>query len=236
MHEYGSHALAQSLAEAARDLRAAPGAQATLDEACEQAVAVIAGCQWATICERRRQGGSTVLATTDEMVRELHDLQYRINDGPCIDAATVERIVWSDDLADDPRWPKFGAEASARGVRSLASFQLYSREKIVVMMHLCSGTPGAFDEVTRDVAQIFGAHAASAIAGAREQAFLAQALVARQQIGQLTGILAERHQLTTDEAFALVVRTSQDHNIKIRDLAARIVADEDEARRGQRTR
>lgn len=235
MQDFDSHALAQSLAEAAADLRAAPGAQATLDEACEQAVAVIAGCQWAGVCEKSNLGASNVLAASDETVRALHDLQYQFDDGPCMNATPDQRVIWSDDVADDRRWPRFGAAAARRGVRSLASIQLYNRENAVVMLHLYSTVPGAFDEVTRDVAQIFGAHAAGAIAGAREQALLSQALVARQQIGQLTGILAERHQLTTDEAFALVVRTSQNHNIKIRDLAARIVADEDTARLARRT-
>lgn len=236
MPQLDSHGLAQALAEAARGLANAPGTQATLDEACEQAVAVIDGCQWASICEKRHQGGSELLAASDETVRVLHDLQYEIDDGPCCGTVSGTRIVSSDDLAGDPRWPKFAAAAVERGVRSLASIQLYTHEKAVAMLHLHSATPGAFDEVTLDVAQIFGAHATSAIAGARENARISQALVARQQIGQLTGILAERHQLTTDEAFGLLVRTSQNHNIKIRDLAVRLVADEDNSRQARRTR
>jgi GAF domain-containing protein len=230
MPQSADNDLALALAAAARDLAAAPGAQATLDEACEQAVAVIAGCHWAGICEAHHQGGAQLLAASDATVRALHDLQYELDDGPCRRAALEQRIVRSDDLADDRRWPRFAAAAVERGVRSLASIQLYSRDKAVVMLHLYSAEPGAFDEVTLDVAQIFGAHAAGAIAGARDYANVSRALVARQQIGQLTGILAERHKLTTDEAFALVVKTSHDHNIKIRDLAARLVADEDEAR------
>lgn len=230
--------LAQSLADAARGLAAATGPQATIDEACQQAVAVIAGCDWAAICEKDQQGSTRLLAASDETVRRLHDLQYEVDSGPCRDAALEQRIVSCDDLADDRRWPRFAAAAVELGVRSLAYIQLYARKNAVAMLHLYSATPGAFDEVTLDVAQIFGAHAASAIDGARDYASISGALVTRQQIGQLTGILAERYQLTTDEAFALIVRMSQDHNIKIRDLAARLVTDEDatrQARRAQRS-
>ncbi|HEX6446022.1 MAG TPA: GAF and ANTAR domain-containing protein [Streptosporangiales bacterium] len=230
------HDLAQVLAGTARDLAAAPGPQATLEQACEQAVAVIAGCSWAGVCEKDRDGHSELLAVSDDTVRVLHEMQYEIGDGPCRKAAPEQRIVWSDDLADEKRWPQFATAAVDRGVRSLASIQLYTRKNTVVTLHLYAATPGAFDEVTRDVAQIFGAHAASAIAGARDYAHVSRALVTRQQIGQLTGILAERHKLTTDEAFALLVQTSHEHNIKLRDLAARLVAEEDKARLESRER
>lgn len=235
MPQPASHDLAQALADAARDLAAAPDAQATLDQACVHAVEVIAGCSWAGICEARA-GSAQLLATSDPSLQGLHDLQDELGDGPCRSTAVEHRIIWSDDLRDEDRWPEFAAAAVERGIRSLASIQLYTREKAVVMLHLYSTTPRAFDEVTIDVAQIFGAHAATAVAGARDYANVSRALVARQQIGQLTGILAERHKLTTDEAFALLVKTSHDHNIKIRDLAARLVADEDEARAQARRR
>lgn len=229
-----SHDLAQWLTDAARHLLATPGGQATLDEVCDQAMAVVADCRWAGVCEKRTAGDSAgdseILAASEESMRCLHALQYQIGDGPCQSVSSEDGIVWCDDLAEDPRWPRFAAEAIRRGVRSLASIPLYRSSDAVVMLHLHSASPGAFDEVSRDIAQLFAAHAAVAVAGAREQAQLSQALVTRQQIGQLTGMLAERHQLTTDEAFALILRASQDTNTKVRDLAARVIATEDEAR------
>jgi hypothetical protein len=170
-----NHDLALALADAARDLAAAQGAQATLEEACEQAVAVIAGCDWAGICEKQREGCAELLAASDASVRALHDLQYELDDGPCRSAVFEERILWSDDLTADKRWPRFGAAAVEWGVRSLASIQLYTRNSAVVMLHLYSASAGAFDEVTRDVAQIFGAHAATAVAGARDYADISRA-------------------------------------------------------------
>ncbi|MDT7589667.1 MAG: hypothetical protein QOE32_7217 [Pseudonocardiales bacterium] len=49
-----------------------------------------------------------------------------------------------------------------------------------------------------------------------------EALKSRQAIGQATGIVMERHNLTEREAFAQIVRISQNNNVKLRDMADRI--------------
>ena len=50
------------------------------------------------------------------------------------------------------------------------------------------------------------------------------ALDGRKRIGQAQGILMERHGIDEDQAFAVLKRYSQDHNIKLRDLAEQLVA------------
>ncbi|WP_375423405.1 ANTAR domain-containing protein [uncultured Friedmanniella sp.] len=52
---------------------------------------------------------------------------------------------------------------------------------------------------------------------------LQRAITSRQRIGQAVGILAERRQITPDEAFALLVSWSQDLNVKLRTLADSLV-------------
>jgi AmiR/NasT family two-component response regulator len=39
------------------------------------------------------------------------------------------------------------------------------------------------------------------------------------------GILMERHRLSEDEAFGVLRRLSQEHNVKLRDVARRVRAD-----------
>ncbi len=48
-------------------------------------------------------------------------------------------------------------------------------------------------------------------------------MATRQLIGQAQGILMERHKITGDQALALLVRHSQQDNIKLRELAERLV-------------
>ncbi len=61
---------------------------------------------------------------------------------------------------------------------------------------------------------------------------LAEGMAARTVIGQAQGILIERHTVTADGAFQLVVRASQDANRKLRDIAAGLVRTGDLAGRG----
>lgn len=56
----------------------------------------------------------------------------------------------------------------------------------------------------------------------REEQF-ERALESHERVGQAIGILIERHKLTAREAFATLVKASQEHQIKLRQIAERII-------------
>ena len=56
----------------------------------------------------------------------------------------------------------------------------------------------------------------------REQ-HLRRAVDSHEEIGQAVGILVERHRWTPTTAFEQLKRTSQDHNIKLREVAQRVI-------------
>jgi AmiR/NasT family two-component response regulator len=63
------------------------------------------------------------------------------------------------------------------------------------------------------------------LAEARQQiANLQAALETRHTIGLAQGLLMGRYGLTEDQAFAYLARISQDRNVKLRELARRLVA------------
>lgn len=80
-----------------------------------------------------------------------------------------------------------------------------------------------FAEEDRDVAHIFARHAAVALSRARDTANLWKAIDARQRIGQAQGILMERFSIDADHAFAVLRRYSQNHNVKLHQVAERLV-------------
>jgi ANTAR domain len=53
---------------------------------------------------------------------------------------------------------------------------------------------------------------------------LREAMVSRQQLGVVTGIIAARLEVTPDEAWAVLVRLSQDTNVKVREVG-RVIHD-----------
>jgi hypothetical protein len=58
---------------------------------------------------------------------------------------------------------------------------------------------------------------------ADREANLQLAIESQRHIGQAVGILVERHRITPTEAFMRIKRASQDRNIKLRELASRII-------------
>lgn len=81
-----------------------------------------------------------------------------------------------------------------------------------------------FADGALDAFRVFGAHAAAGLDQVREREGLAQALASRLVIGQAEGILMERYGLDEDRAFAVLKRYSQDANVKLREIAERVVA------------
>jgi AmiR/NasT family two-component response regulator len=82
------------------------------------------------------------------------------------------------------------------------------------------------------VAQLFAAQAAIALANAqaywdaRELGFrLGEAMKSRAVIEQAKGMLMMTQRCDEDEAFELLVRASQRENVKVREIAKRIIGD-----------
>ena len=70
---------------------------------------------------------------------------------------------------------------------------------------------------------MFAAHAAVALASAQTEEQLRSAIASRTVLGQAQGILMERYRLTPEKAFEVLRRVSQDGNVKVRDVAQRLV-------------
>jgi AmiR/NasT family two-component response regulator len=86
--------------------------------------------------------------------------------------------------------------------------------------------PHEFSDTDRATAELLAAHCALAVAraDARQAADahrtqLEQAIDSRDLIGQAKGILMHKESLTAEEAFEMLRRTSQDHNVKLVELA-----------------
>jgi hypothetical protein len=50
-----------------------------------------------------------------------------------------------------------------------------------------------------------------------------RAVESHRLVGQATGILIERHRIVSEEAFDVLRRASQDHNVKLREIAQRVI-------------
>jgi hypothetical protein len=92
------------------------------------------------------------------------------------------------------------------------------------VLTLYARSPHAFaaDETIR-LGRLMAAHIGIALEAAGVQEQLTEAMHTRDVIGQATGILMGRLDIDAAQAFDRLVRTSQKGNVKLRDIASRIV-------------
>lgn len=57
----------------------------------------------------------------------------------------------------------------------------------------------------------------------QSEANLERAVESHRLVGQAMGILIERHRIVSEEAFDILRRTSQDNNVKLREVAQRVI-------------
>ncbi|AWB92118.1 GAF and ANTAR domain-containing protein [Aeromicrobium chenweiae] len=200
----------------------APSAPATaLESLASLAAENIPGVDFASITVHS-DGGFRTIAATDELADECDQLQYDAGEGPCVAAVTRERLVLVNDLVHGEAFSHYGPLAARRGVGSQAAVQL-TRTDQVAGLNLYSRQPGAFDELTIRIVELFASYGAVLLGYAHQLEHLRKAVDSRQVIGAAVGILMERYGIDWDRAFAFLVRNSQNRNVKLRLLAQQVL-------------
>jgi GAF domain-containing protein len=164
-----------------------------------------------------------VVAATSPVPQQLDELQQREGAGPCLDAARSQAVIRIEDVATDARWPPFAEQATAAGVRSMLCLPLHVDTTTFGTLSVYADTPRAFKDVTESVARVLAVLAAITLSESRGRANLERALESRDLIGQAKGIIMQARRVTAEEAFALLVRRSQETNTKLLEVAEAVV-------------
>jgi GAF domain-containing protein len=142
------------------------------------------------------------------------------------------RVTVSGSLGADGRWPHFGGRVARMGVHSALSLPLIVGEHVIGAINCYADSQDAFGEHAVLLGSQFAGPAAVSIynagllAGARSRAEkLEQALDHRAVIDQAVGIIRSRSGVSAEVAFNRLVQMSQNGNIKLRVVAARLVDD-----------
>jgi putative methionine-R-sulfoxide reductase with GAF domain len=169
---------------------------------------------------------------TDGESPAIDEAQYREGRGPCLDAwrdNAVFRMSRVEDCAD--KYPAFAAACVEHGVQSTLSLPMAAGDMAVGAMNLYSRVADGFGDEDESVACDLVAAGAAVLANvsAYWTAFelsqnLNEALKSRAVIEQAKGMLmALTPGLTAEGAFDILRRASQRENVKLRDIANRIV-------------
>jgi GAF domain-containing protein len=215
--------LAETFAQVARLLVEEQDVEKTLDRICLLAVQTIDDCETAGI-SIATAGRVTSRARTDDVPRVVDTIQSETQEGPCVDAIREHEVFITGSLSREERWPHFAHRAhEATGVESILSLRLFADGDTMGALNLYSTHPGAFDDQDVALGSVFAAHAAVALAAAHRRANLETMAGTRDVIGMAKGIIMARQNVSEDEAFDVLRRASQRMNVKLRELAVRVV-------------
>jgi hypothetical protein len=218
--------LVVALRAAARDLaarRSIRDLEDTLQQIVASAVETVPGVDAGSISMTEQDRIETRHPTSVE-IGKLDRLQSELHEGPCITALEdppESGSVVAQDLggSDAERWPRFAPHAVDAGFRALMSTQLSVESGLRAALNLYSTTPDVFDVDARTLAGLYGVQAAMLLYGSRQAALLQRAVDSRDLIGQAKGILMERFGVGDEAAFQMLVKSSQDTNMKLTAVA-----------------
>jgi len=173
---------------------------------------------------------SDTIVKSEPFVREIEDIQYGINEGPCISAAATGHTMTSGSLSGDPRWPRFGPGVGRLGVHSVLALPLLTAGGVIGAINVYAHPRDAFDDRAERIGQVFADPAAIAVQNAQILAQtqrlvgnLQAALTSRAVIDQAIGIIISRTGDTAEEAFERIRRRSQAEHLKVAAIAGQIV-------------
>lgn len=216
--------LPRLVADTARSLQAETGSIDTMDLAVQLAVEVIDGAEFASIS--LIQGSRTVNtpAATNDRARQADQIQYELEEGPCLSAVWDEEVVSCPDLQTEERWGQWASRTvSGTQIQSMLSFRMFTQKDRLGALNLYSSRPHAFSGADLERGTSLAAHTAIALATAQNQEHMEIALDSRTLIGQATGIIMAHYDIDAVHAFEVLKRVSQHTNVKLHAIAAEVI-------------
>jgi hypothetical protein len=188
------------------------------------------GFSAATISVRHQTGMSTVGAT-DQRLIDLDQAQYEAG-GPCVQTLDDRDPLLLHDVAESgDRWRHYADTAANLGVRSslslhiptdspevAASLNLYSREVLDLKDRQVRSAETYAAQLAATLQSVDAYRATANLARN-----MAEAMRTRAVIEQAKGILMADERIGDEEAFQRLVALSQHANVKVRDVACRLV-------------
>ncbi|HWO62081.1 MAG TPA: GAF and ANTAR domain-containing protein [Umezawaea sp.] len=176
-------------------------------------------------------GGLRVVSTSSQRAELLEMFAVQTEDGPCVECARGGHPTACADLASGgQRWPRFAAGAHECGYRAVQALPMRLRHQTVGVLSLLNTQPGALDD---DHVQLGQALADVATIGILQHRTIRQAdqvadqlqtaLTSRVAIEQARGVLAERGNLSMDDAFARLRGFARANNRPLTPLAMAVV-------------
>ncbi len=178
------------------------------------------------------RGRLQIVASSSEETRLLELLQIQNDEGPCLDCVRTARPVNISEISSErARWPRFVEAAERGGFTSVHALPMRLRNETIGSLNLFRARPPALTDHEQRIAQALADVATIGILQQRSIAKSTQladqlqaALNSRVIIEQAKGIVAEFGHLDMGGAFSALRAYSRDHNRKLAEVSADVVA------------
>src|SRR6201989_2629066 len=160
--------VAASIAAAVRSIsQASATLESTLQAIATAARDSVPGFDLAGISTVDARGRAETRAGTDPLVLQFEALQYRLDEGPCLDALGSAHVVSVPRIRHEQRWPRYVPEVVRLGLRSQLAVKLpLDDEGTLGGINLYSTVSDDIDSEAESIAELFAVHAASALGSA----------------------------------------------------------------------
>ncbi|MCX2712852.1 GAF and ANTAR domain-containing protein [Mycolicibacterium sp. J2] len=214
--------LVERLAELATEVREFRPVDQLFADITALAVDLIPGADVADIMVLR-DGRVLSMGATSPLAAELDELQQRVGEGPCAQAAADSTIVRADDFGTDSRWPRYTPAAVTLGVRSSLSYKIYCAGSTAATMNIFGFGAQTWDDDAETVGAVLASHAAAAVAASPWGSALTSPLGTRERLGQAKGIIMERYGVDDVAAFEMLRRLADQSAVGLLELAQRVI-------------
>ena len=189
------------------------------------------GPQSAPVPEEARPEPLATAASHPDLA-EVVERQLSRGRGPIFDAVLGRRVLASDDILAETRWPEAMADMLRRGVRCFTTTP-HLNPPVLVTLSLFGVTPKALSSTPHVLTSLLMAQGSAAVSNTRQYddvhrtaIQLQEAVEARAIVDQAKGILMHALGCDAETAFAEMRRISQTRHVKLTALAQRIVGEQ----------
>jgi GAF domain-containing protein len=178
-----------------------------------------------------RPHSMTTVASSSAQAKVMDEVQYGYDDGPCLRAAREGYTVHIPDFLTETRFPEYREAIASYGVRSALGIPVRLDAGASAGLDFYSTEPNAFTDTSIAVAEGFARDASKSLRLAVRIATLKDttehlktAMESRTTIDLAVGAIMAQNRCSQDEAITILRTASSGRNVKLRVLAANVLA------------
>jgi len=173
-----------------------------------------------------------LVASDSQEAQVVDGAQLTAGEGPCVDAFRTVGRVSSSNMRTDDRWPRLSRYLGDVALRSAVAAPLVGGHGAIGVLNVYAESEDLDGERSWEAAELIAATVGTVLEEVTTRLELQKAadqlrtaLESRAAIDQAKGIVMARHGCDPDEAFRILAKISSNSNIKLRDIARRLVAE-----------